>query len=293
MIKSKSLPRNNTPILRKVSMYKDLKPVTISDQKKIMLNILSEVDKYCARNNITYYLTYGTLLGAVRHKGFIPWDDDIDIVMYRGDYEKFCKSFNNGRTDSLRLMSINNTTGYYLLSAKVCDMRTVLIENVQNPVEFGVYIDVFVNDYLSDEIAKAKSIVMSNKRRFNIIKAISIADRDGRAKYKQIILQLMRTLTKFVNVKHVLLKIEAVSRKYEHEGTSKYCGSVTSLYYGEKEILESKWWGSGSKVEFEGHQFNGPTDYDSILHAFYGNYMKLPPKEQQVTHHSHEVYWRE
>ena len=258
-----------------------------------MLYILDEVDKYCSENNINYYLTYGTLLGAVRHKGFIPWDDDIDIVMSRGDYEKFCKSFNNGRTDSLRLMSIDNTDGYYLLTAKVCDTRTLLIERVQNPVELGVYIDIFVNDYLSDNLKAAKDLVHSNQRLFNLTKASIIADREGRAKYKQVLLQFLRLVTRVINIKKVLKKIEKQSRKYEEMTSSKYCGSVTSLYYGEREIMETGWWGKGEKLSFEGRQFNAPSDYHSILKTFYGDYMKLPPVEKQVTHHAYDVYWRD
>lgn len=274
-------------------MHKDLQPVSISEQKTIMLDILDEVDKFCSQNNINYYLTYGTLLGAVRHKGFIPWDDDIDIVMSRGDFERFCNSFNNGRKDSLRLISIDNTDGYYLLTAKVCDTRTLLIERVQNPVELGVYIDIFVNDYLSDDLKAAKDLVHSNQRLFNLTKASIIADREGRAKYKQVLLQFLRLVTKIINIKKVLKRIEKQSRKYEKMTSSKYCGSVTSLYYGEKEIMESKWWGKGEKLSFEGREFNVPSDYHSVLKTFYGDYMKLPPVEQRVTHHAYDVYWRD
>lgn len=274
-------------------MRENLKSVSISEQKTIMLDILDEVDKFCSQNNINYYLTYGTLLGAVRHKGFIPWDDDIDIVMSRGDYEKFCRSFNNGRTDSLRLMSIDNTDGYYLLSAKVCDTRTLLIEKVQNPVELGVYIDIFVNDYLSDDLKAAKDLVHSNQRLFNLTKASIISDREGRAMYKQILLRFLRAVTKKIDVQKVLKRIEKQSRKYEEMTSSKYCGSITSLYYGEKEIMETKWWGKGEKLSFEGREFNVPSDYHSVLKTFYGDYMKLPPVEQRVTHHAYDVYWRD
>ena len=274
-------------------MRTDLKSVSSSEQKTIMLDILDEVDKFCSQNNINYYLTYGTLLGAVRHKGFIPWDDDIDIVMSRGDYEKFCRSFNNGRTDSLRLMSIDNTDGYYLLSAKVCDTRTLLIEKVQNPVELGVYIDIFVNDYLSDDLKAAKDLVHSNQRLFNLTKASIISDREGRAMYKQILLRFLRAVTKKIDVQKVLKRIEKQSRKYEEMTSSKYCGSITSLYYGEKEIMETKWWGKGEKLSFEGREFNVPSDYHSVLKTFYGDYMKLPPVEQRVTHHAYDVYWRD
>ena len=190
-------------------------------------------------------------------------------------------------------MSIDNTDGYYLLSAKVCDTRTLLIEKVQNPVELGVYIDIFVNDYLSDDLKAAKDLVHSNQRLFNLTKASIISDREGRAMYKQILLRFLRAVTKKIDVQKVLKRIEKQSRKYEEMTSSKYCGSITSLYYGEKEIMETKWWGKGEKLSFEGREFNVPSDYHSVLKTFYGDYMKLPPVEQRVTHHAYDVYWRD
>lgn len=279
--------------MRNVSMDKELKPVSIPDQKTIMLNILDEVDRFCSQNDLTYYLSYGTLLGAVRHKGFIPWDDDVDIVMMRNDYEKFCRTFNDGRTDSLRLMSMNDTEGYRLLYAKVCDTRTLLIESVRDPIELGVNIDIFVNDFLSDDLKKAKDVVHANRRLFNMMNLMTVADKEGRAKYKKIVLRFLRFLIGIVGVEKILKRIEKKSRKYERQTDSSYCGSVTSLYYNEKEITETKWWGKGVKVDFEGKQYNAPSDCHSVLKAFYGDYMQLPPVEQRVTHHTRDVYWKE
>jgi lipopolysaccharide cholinephosphotransferase len=274
-------------------MINGLETVSNEDQKRIMLQILEAVDRHCTQNNITYYMTYGTLLGAVRHKGYIPWDDDIDIVMSRRDYDIFCRTFPEGREDTLRLVSIDNTKGYYLLSAKVCDTRTVLVENVQNPIELGVNIDIFINDLLSDDLKNAKNLVYANMRMFRLIKASAIADREGRAWYKQLLLRFLRVLMKGISVRRVLKRIEKQSRKYEHSASSVYCGSMTSLYYGEREITETKWWGEGVRLAFEGKQFRAPSDYHAVLKSFYGDYMKLPPPEQQVTHHAYEVYWRE
>ena len=106
-------------------------------------------------------------------------------------------------------------------------------------------------------------------------------------------LKLLRGITRAVNTQKVLRQIERIAKSHMADLDSKYCGSVTSLYYGKKEIMESDWWtGKANELCFEGFSFRVPSDYDSVLKHLYGDYMKLPPKDQQVTHHSHQVYWR-
>jgi len=271
-----------------------VRTVSEDEQKVIMLDILSEIDRFCTENNLRYSLAYGTLLGAIRHKGFIPWDDDIDIVMDRENYERFCSLFNNKRNDSYKLVSTDNTPGYYLLSAKVCDTRTVLVEAVKNPIELGVYVDIFVNDYLSSDYKKAKQIVNKINRIFRIIRITSIPDRKGRAWYKRLLLRFAHLFSIFINRNELLERVQRIAKSCEADKDSEYCGSVTSLYYGEREIMKSEWWeGKMNRVQFEDRFCYVPQAYDSILSQLYGDYMTPPPKEKQITHHKRDVFWRE
>lgn len=268
------------------------KEISIEDQKKIMVRILKSIDNFCTENNIMYYLAYGTLLGAVRHKGFIPWDDDVDIVMDRQNYEKFCKLYNDNRTDNFRLICRDNTPGYNHLFAKICDMDTLLIENVPNSIELGVYVDVFINDYLSNRKKFALKLINKIILYRHFISVISIADRVGRPLYKRMILCVLRLFNKIIKSDFFMRKINNYAKTYIKQPDSKYCGSVTSLFYGEKEIMESEWFGKGAKLEFEGAFFNVPLKYDLVLKQLYGDYMQLPPKDKQVTHHDHVAYWK-
>ena len=123
------------------------KELSLEEKKKILVSILSEVHNFCDENNLKYFLPGGTLIGAVRHKGFIPWDDDIDIYMPRNDYEKFLCEFNK-ESERYQVISLK-TDGYYLPFGKVIDTKTVLIENVDSDYKMGIYLDIFPLDNLS------------------------------------------------------------------------------------------------------------------------------------------------
>ena len=120
-----------------------LRQIDIEELKKIQLDILIAVDDFCSKNNIKYFLSFGTLLGTIRHRGYIPWDDDIDIIMLRDDYNRFLETFNHSY---YKVNSIQNNPTYFLAFAKVTDERTVMQEEIVYPTEYGVYIDVFVVD---------------------------------------------------------------------------------------------------------------------------------------------------
>ena len=132
-----------------------MKRIDTSEMKLIEMSILNEIDRFCKERGITYFLFVGTLLGAVRHKGFIPWDDDIDICMKREDYEKFFHDFNINRDDCLFAVNYKNDDEYYLASGKVIDTRTLLIEE-KDAAPIGVYVDVFPMDRLPNNKFKFK-----------------------------------------------------------------------------------------------------------------------------------------
>ena len=124
----------------------------------IMLHILKEIKEYCEKEKITFFLTGGTLLGAVRHKGFIPWDDDIDIAMFRNDYEKFLKEFTS-KSGTIEILSPYSSNQYRYAHAKAIDNTTIVIEGEDETFPIGVYVDVFPIDSLSDELQQCKKIM--------------------------------------------------------------------------------------------------------------------------------------
>ena len=131
----------------------------LSEIKKIELDILRAFRSFCEKNSLRYFLAYGTLLGAVRHGGFIPWDDDIDVAMPRTDYERFLKEFRDERYEVYDL----SKKGYFYPFAKLCDTTTVLIEEMSVKNSIGVYIDIFPMDGIADndqsQHSKAKRLM--------------------------------------------------------------------------------------------------------------------------------------
>lgn len=129
-----------------------IKEITKIDELKfISYNILKFVADFCEINNIKYYLFAGTLLGAIRHEGFIPWDDDIDIAIPRDDYEKFIIEFDRNNDVNYKVLSIENSNKYYLPYAKVIDNRTLLFEDGKESMPIGVFIDIFPLDSIPDK----------------------------------------------------------------------------------------------------------------------------------------------
>ncbi|MEA5033331.1 MAG: LicD family protein [Sphaerochaeta sp.] len=253
------------------------------------LEILKEIKKVCQENGIEYILYGGTLLGAIRHKGFIPWDDDLDIAMLRKDYEKFLK------IAPLRLPSYlfiqNNTTDYYpFLMTKIRDSRTTFIEPLQREmkVNHGVFVDIMVLDNVPDE----------PKKRLRLQRQLSIMYKlihFGRVKkntssyniFKHALnwvfstLSIMVPLTK--TIKHYN---DLILQNANHE--TAYVGHTTKAVpfkrsYLKKDIMPT------SETLFEGELFSVPNSSDSILKKDYGDYMTLPPEGQQ--HPNHAYYY--
>lgn len=252
----------------------------LEELQKIELNILIHIDKICRENDLTYYLAYGTLIGAVRHKGFIPWDDDIDIVMPRPDYEKLMKIMQkaNGRYKFISLETCKLDYNYPF--AKIFDSKTRLVEGYR-PMEeeLGVYVDVFPIDGLGntkEEVSDySKKIEKYSKQIWYL----------GTVKHNGIKGRLLNIIGR-KNINRWLVKNAKKNNFYK----SKYAGGLTGLW-GEKEVMETKYYMDKIEMDFEGNKFYVPKHYDYILTKWYGNYMQLPPEKERVRHHGFDAWW--
>lgn len=265
----------------------NMKLLTTSEIKKIQLEILDSIHHFCINNNLRYSLAFGSLLGAVRHKGYIPWDDDIDIMMPRPDYEQFCKLY-NGYKKNHTVQTYENDQSYYLAFAKVYDNRT---EEIIFPTRTGVFVDVFPIDGLPlDESER----ILYGKKKLKLIfydvlyTCKNNAYRPGNKWFNAIKYVGKRLL--YPSRSRAIKKINNLCLQYPYE-TSEYVDIVTGYSNDrgvKKDIFERY-----IIVDYEDIKVNIIKDYDTMLVKWFGDYMKLPPKEQQVPGHKTNVYWKE
>ena len=259
----------------------------LNELQQKLLNMLSWFHDFCEKNNLKYYILYGTLLGAIRHKGFIPWDDDIDVGMPRDDYEKFLKiTFNRTFQNYLVESYHNKNKDFYYTFAKIYDTNTTLIEYAKKNITRGVYIDVFPLDGLSSELKTAKRHLKRLVLRKNFFYTRVTGLNKKRAFYKNAAIVISNIIPNrcFNNLK-LIKKIDLMSQRYQFE-TSSFVGSLHSGE-GMKEILPKDYFGIAKEYSFEGLKVFGPEKYDEYLKHFYNNYMQLPPKEKRVSNHEY------
>lgn len=261
-----------------------------SEIKKITLDILLHIKSFCDENEIRYYLGYGTLLGAIRHKGFIPWDDDIDILMPRCDYKKFIKMYKErpGRYAALDL----SLDGYYYNYCKVVDTNTILYEDGCIPINnMGIYVDIFPLDGMPDEREKTEQQL---KKLIKLRKKISSFGHVFPRVRKNIVIYFYNIYTYIYCRKHDLITFQnkylQEVDKYEYE-KAKYV-YATGGAYGIKSVFLKKWFDKEVTVQFEGYQFPAPCGFDEMLHQLYDNYMELPSKDRQVSRHMYKAFYK-
>lgn len=268
-----------------------MRRIELKELQELELNILCEFDKFCVKNSLRYGITSGTLLGAVRHGGFIPWDDDIDVVMPRSDYEIFKELFSKEEGIRYGLASPYNNSEYIYEYIKVMDLSTKMIEMpLTKKIETHVYIDVFPVDGFPDNKIKQR-IHLVHVKIYQYLYAIL-----KRAKYKinkkqnkssffwKIIYRFNQKLPPY----YLIEKLERVAKMYSYEN-SNYVGVATGQWM--KEILKKEEYDLSNQILFENRLFYTYKNPEIYLHSLYGDFIKLPPIEQRVSHDN--IVWIE
>lgn len=258
-----------------------------AEQQKQLKNTELELFKafisVCQKLNLTYYVVGGTLLGAVRHKGFIPWDDDIDVAMMRDDYEVFLEKAPALLPEYTFLQSIYSEPEYLLNFAKLRHNGTTFLETSvkSRKINHGVFIDIFPLDYYPDSNFSRKAFHFKNiLYRYRIGSEFEGIPFKWYHKLAHIGLKII-----FPSVKKTLRKRDQLLKRCKHgQLIASHCGA-----WGKKEIVPADWYQSTVLLEFEGLQVAAPCEYHTWLTHYYGDYMLLPPVEKQKSHHFTEV----
>jgi lipopolysaccharide cholinephosphotransferase len=254
---------------------------------RVQLEIALEVKRICDLYNIKYFLIAGTLLGAVRHGGFIPWDDDMDIGMLREDYEKFISIAKTELSSKYVLQTWDEDINFGQPFAKIRKNGTRFVEKNSSKVEGhkGIYIDIFPFDNVPENLIarKVHSIKIYLLKRLILSKLGYEVWLDG-GKIKKIIYKFLYFITKFISISKMKKFLEKEMKKYNTMNTDLIV-AIGGSYGYKRESIKREWIEDLTTIKFENIEFLCPKDFHSYLTHFYGDYMKPPPENKRYNRH--------
>ena len=272
-----------------------MRRINDDELKKIQFALLKEFKNVCELIKVNYSLIGGTLLGAFRHKGFIPWDDDIDVCMTRDDYHVFCDFCFKNKTNFV-LLNHETNENYGYLFAKLYDPNTIQNELLANrkKISLGVHIDLFIYDAMGDTYKKAKKEFNKSSFKRELLVAANWK-KYQKSKTHSWVFEPIRfclfLLSRPVQYDCLIKKIEKIYTSKRFESIS-YVANLASDKRS-KSIIERSCFDKYVELEFEGELFKVFQGYETYLKSMYGDYMKLPPEEKRITHHTFEAFYKE
>lgn len=266
-----------------------MKELSLEEIHEITLDILKKIDRIVTAQGLKYFLAYGSLIGAVRHRGFIPWDDDLDIMMLRPDYDKFVQYFLEHEKElyPLKIFTHDTCENYPHMIARVCNLDYPIVVNNEIDCGMGIFVDVYPLDGMGEEEKVWKPLI---RRRQQLIAASYYATRIHfeipKKKYRILDKYLLYLYAKWKGSAYFLDKLERYKEYFPLE-TSRYVGNV--VWVG-MELLEKEWFRDTLRLPFEDMEAMVPEGYDALLRCGYGDYMQLPPEEARRPQHNYAAY---
>ncbi len=270
----------------------NLREIPIEGRKCLANQILVDVTRFMEKHNLKYWLAYGTLLGAVRHGGYIPWDDDIDLCMPRKDYFEFIELWNkytDEHSDIYEIITPHKIEGSIYKRLKIVDNRTIMKEYTQ--IKSAVFIDVFPVDGYKNEADFEKGLreVHRLQNLYDLLSHQTIAYSNP---FKQVMGHMILFFYKLTGRERKLEKIKnKLLTKYDFYSLN-YCSYAEDAYI-KKGPWKTEWMEPLKKISFENNEYLCPCDYDAVLTKSYGDYMTLPPEDKRYAHGWYNMYWRE
>lgn len=267
-----------------------MQEITLREMQAIQLGILETIVEICRENDLKCYPVGGTLLGAVRHKGFIPWDDDIDIALPRDDFDRLESICRQQPPKHCKWIDYKDDFRIPGNLAKVCDVRTVLIQEarVDYEVPLGVYIDIFP----LDGVARNPFLRELNYVRTKCLRMLmflnSLDNSMPRSLAKRLVIGLVQGLLDESSVRSMHESLERTIREYRYGESQEVCNYLGR--WGRRERFPKAWIGQGTPVTFEGLQLTAFSEYHSYLSRMYGDYLTLPPAKERKSSHKYRVF---
>ena len=262
--------------------------ITPEEARRIQLDMLDALAAFCDAHGLTYYLSGGTLLGAVRHKGYIPWDDDIDVNMPRPDVEKLMALTGGVLGDHLMIARPEGPIEQATSFPRLLDTRYVLESCTKQGLSryyTNLFIDIFPIEGLPTDPKKVRWHYYKTKSMITLRKlAYFSGPLAGDPGFFKVARYIARPFAKLFGYKFWSRQLLRLARKYDYD-KCEYVGVVMGYVHTIQEYIKREGYGKPTKVLFEGKEYNAPADTDRYLKNLYGDYMKLPPKDQQIAHH--------
>ena len=265
-----------------------MKDKLVKKYQMAQIELLELTDKICSELNIHYYMIGGTLLGAIRHKGFIPWDADIDIAMRRDDYELFRNYWNENQSEKYVYQHYSTEKNHLSPHAilRIKDTHVVYKERRVDkfiPQYDGIYLDIFPLDDAPLE-PKKQNVQMRNIKRIKRVIDLKIARTYGSqtGPLKRVAKKVVQFLLSPFSLQFLYEKLDDEMKKYNGSGSG-YIVSMASHYSYKKQYMPVGIYGQPIRVSFEDHQFCAPEKTDDYLRQLFGDYMKLPPENERYS----------
>lgn len=270
------------------------KELTLKETQQVSFEILKRIKGLCDKLGLKYVLAWGTLIGAIRHHGFIPWDDDVDIMMPRPDHDKLIHYMLTHKEEIAPLQVFNSETckDYPYLLTRISDSRYVVHTDNEKDFGLGVFVDIYIEEGAGNSKEQALSIL---NKTHGLVSLLFLSTRQryvfGLTKgWKKRLIKIPAFVYAHLMGKNYFKrKIMSYVDAADYANSS-WVADITWATHPEKEVFPKTIFDNFIEVEFEGEKFRTPKDYDKVLRQVYGDYMQLPPEKDRIAHHFYSAY---